>query len=170
VIRRLLAPLSVLSLLLCVATCVLWVRSYWARTTVTRNSSPDHRHLRRIECSSAAGGLAVWVTTWTVGRNAVLGPSQTEWSWVGDGRPALWSPAGRLTPLKRGFVINDVEPWRNGWDLPEDPEDTIAFVAVGVPHWATAAALAVMPLAWLAVAVRRGLLIRRRSRRGLCPA
>jgi hypothetical protein len=34
-IRRLFTLVSAVSLLLCVATCVLWVRSYWAGDKLT---------------------------------------------------------------------------------------------------------------------------------------
>src|SRR5688500_602880 len=38
--RRLFMPCSVVSLLLCVAVCVLWVRSYWAWDGIVWASSP----------------------------------------------------------------------------------------------------------------------------------
>jgi hypothetical protein len=62
--RRFFTFLSALSLLLCVAVCVLWVRSYWVaemwRVGTWRESEAGY-FFRRVKLTSGLGGLRVWL-------------------------------------------------------------------------------------------------------------
>ena len=60
--RRLSPILSALSLLLCVAVVVLWVRSYFATDHVTYvyfRAQQDGRLYRRVDCLTGRGGVVI---------------------------------------------------------------------------------------------------------------
>jgi hypothetical protein len=176
--RRLSTLLSAVSLVLCVATCVLWVRSYWVA-----DSARDVR--------GAAGGL--WDLT---SEKGALGADE------GPRRRADWEGRmQRLVTLHLEIQISILESSIGGafagsedeqqaWQERVEAERAVVrtridrlmaeyvaeenrplgpYAAHAVPYWVPAAVAAVLPAFWL-----RGLLRHRRGRRrvtaGLCPA
>jgi hypothetical protein len=164
--RRLLDILTALSLLLCLAVCVLWRHSY------ERNEWLSHRaviwggtHARDVAFNSGLGSFAVVVRHFPITHHP--GPSTS-----GDGvgwhrfidRPfnaALaegpWTPQ-RIVWARRGFYfrwdpINGV--YGNGWSTRK----------IVVPCWLVALLLSIPPAAqaW------RFIVARRRRNTGLCP-
>jgi hypothetical protein len=150
-VRILLNAVTVLSLLLCAATAVFWVRSYW-RTDHVRYD---------------------WVLQG--GRPAVVAGRAV---WSRHGRVVAWSQALHEDPPEglgwyAGSKPNDDDD-RSITDRPKwqvvgfawwyDPQP-YAFLIV--PHWALAAVAAVLPAWQYGRHMRRG---RRRTRAGLCPA
>jgi hypothetical protein len=97
--RRLLNLLTLLSLLLCVAVCVLWVRSYWVFDRVSATTVGK----RHWGVYSAAGTLSM----------------RRCWPWP-EARPLRWavSRPGDLVP--RDHVSPDMPPLRmpaDGWHV-----------------------------------------------------
>ena len=151
--RRLLTLASALSLLLCVAVCVLWVRSYWHLDQLSLHvarsaTSPVDSY--EITLASGCGGLAV-------GYDAPRGPYT-----AADGRRLLpggwrvvrrrWDPeyAGSddADAAKREWRALGVRLYRYRDKRPGGDHS----VWVTVPSWLVAALASVPPGAW---AVRR---------------
>ena len=141
--RRLLNLLTALSLLLCVATCVLWARSYW------RYDLP----------AVGAGQSNLYV-------HSVNGSLYFQWGWDGESarRPA-WAefrsnpsdPAAGQGLFEFGFADN----------TSQRTPPLSRVIGLWMPHWAVAAAFAVAP-AWAAAALAAQRRARKRGRGGLC--
>ena len=74
--RLLFTLCSAVSLVLCLAVCVLWVRSYWIEDVFTRVSRPSPEAMLDVRLTSAAGRLAVngrLTSVRVVGRQAADG-------------------------------------------------------------------------------------------------
>ena len=154
--RRLLNALAALSLLLCAAVIVLWVRSYrvseslkWERPShfVVAHSGWGRLSLSRHE----AIGPPVWLDKglYVEGRRARGPLDRLNWETAGYcryGRDA-WNFAGFR--------------WNHGTPFGRSRHRVVVF-----PHWPLAILSAAPPLAWLRARLRR----RRRLKRGLCPA
>ena len=123
-LRRLFTAVSALSLLLCVATVVLWVRSYWREDSVVfRNGGPVRNVYWREESVGASGDTRWYITSWTgtisgltstrgslqLRRNvpALDGSSPPPWELRSE-RHGRWSPA----PFDAGFgrSIRELKP------------------------------------------------------------
>ena len=162
--RRLFTLCSALSLLLCVAVCVLWVRSYWVEDWV-KYHGPDVAGLRwrRFACASGGGHVTVsWATlTFRDGRRAAAYAENQRpvrgWGYearVPDGgwdvRRTIWN--------RMGFAARrTVAPGRH---------DALDLTTLRLPHWSAALALAALPSAWTLRLLRQ----RRRATAGLCRA
>jgi hypothetical protein len=115
--RRLFTLLSPLSLLLCVGTCVLWIRSYWRADCVSHSD----RHTSRVYWLYASRGR-VWLgeedgailarapnavalgLAWSHGPSE--SPVQCEHNWLGFGwtpAPGIWVIEGIAVPY--WFVV-----------------------------------------------------------------
>jgi hypothetical protein len=155
--RRLLNLLTAMSLLLCLAVVVLWVRSYWVLDEWYRD--------RRVR--TAAGGKAAVVSVVSGGAELTCRVGRMDHPWVfGPKTGAEWWPPPGQT-LSSAQWRRD--PWRGRATWPMSfrfdafPQDQPVVWTVVAPHWAPAAALALLPL------VRTVPLLRRRTRRaGLC--
>jgi hypothetical protein len=174
--RRLLNFLTALSLLLCVAVCVLWVRSYWHRDSLYRaEMSPGGLAWTSKTFRSSSG--MIWAEIF---RGSFLDRSVALYEWQTlqrfrkqaarrDGDSATWRPGT--------WTYSDVVP--RPAVTPEESfgihyvgrRDQIApgFVhflfRAGIPHGLVAALAMILP------AVRTGSWLRRRHRHraGLCP-
>jgi hypothetical protein len=152
--RHLFTFCAAVSLLICLAVCVLWVRSHWFY---------EHVRYGRVPCSvvlAQQSGLVKveWTTRWP-GLSYGLATRR-----VGL-RPGGENSADFLRPCDRraGHFGSGSEVQRVGQPGKWTP---VPFTVVVFPHWAAAALAAVLPAA-------RGVsLLRRRSQRrqGLCPA
>ena len=151
--RRLFTLCAALSLLLCVAVGVLWVRSYWVADVV-----------------SVAGGPPppAFSSEWYVRSNTgFLCFARNDNSSFGfDTRPLGWTSHSPFPDFNRpvaqlrkpSFVLGPLSV--GGTASP-----TMRHAAVKFPHWLPAALTAAAPLLWL----RRYGRDRRRVTLGLCP-
>jgi hypothetical protein len=159
--------LSALSLLLCVAVCVLWVRSY---------VRADDVHWRQDYLTE--------------------GTAETRKAILSSVRGVLWGFVHRdTTPLGPGdrddFLHLEANPFENRWDVVPWPDEsdlpygnrwwqrrgfyfdreqyrvfdtTASALEIGMPYWLLAAVTGACPVAWLSNNRRR----RRRSRLSQC--
>ncbi len=147
--RRLYILGSVVSLLLCVATCALWVRSHWVADAFHRIAPPPGG--RNVTIASTRGGL-------TVSATVISAPKRAR-------RPPLWTTSAPHSPRVRGPLPG--EPgvrahlswsafgffWTDGGTKPVGPLSAGLPLAGGatsqmtyfpswqaaVPHWSIAA-------------------------------
>jgi hypothetical protein len=160
--RRLLNLLTALSLLLCVAVALLWVRGHWVADCV--------RYTRLTAPAPAVGGrLDEWNVLSGKGVVALVRESRR------------WSPrpptAKQIKPPEAGLTRFTISPaafdvardgvWqRIGFNYYDSSSPSRTVRGVRVPHWLLAALTAAAPALW---AVRRR---RRRegpARSGVCP-
>ena len=144
--RRLFTALAALSLLLLVATAVLWVRSYWVAESFTWATRDGGRR----SVGSHGGRLVLGSQRLTPGSAARIvsatGYQSAAEQWGNTLKPR-WSFLGfRYTDVALFFIVVEY---------------------LEVPYWAPAVLFAAAPLALLHV---RRLRPRRRRRLGLCPA
>src|SRR5687767_3048848 len=188
--RRLPNLLTVLSLLLCVAVCVLWVRSYWAIDVIKLGSARLHK------ATSGGGGVMLLSLEyyrregdWRTGMNRATGHlsayAETRHDYLGatgvsgagpgrrwerlvypyTDRPTFWTRAwadvGRPAwPQTKPFASRVGATFANNTTRCE--ERWFVGRAVWLPYWVPAAAFAVLPTLSAARAAAR----RRRDRRG----
>ena len=146
--RRLLNLLTAISLLLCGAVCVLWVRSRTSGALVRYTAEG-----RRVELASTAGVLALF---------------------AGDA-PAGKTAGGFEFRRKRSFMILFYALLKSQ-DRPVPLTNRMGFAyfwsptsrTVMAPHWAVAVPLSVLPL-WRMLRAPARRRRRLRARRGLCP-
>jgi hypothetical protein len=192
--RRLFTLLSALSLLLCMGTCVLWVRSGWHadvvtfagrerwravsvhggvmldRFSVTRRSGPWNKppvsiNAPLVRYTEELIAYASWERPL---------PQDVPPRWERQDRPAAL--AGLL--IRPGVArpawpaVEHVSVMAGGtWYNVSHTAEEFWFTGprVWVPYWAAAAATAVLPLLWARAAAAR-LRRARRSRRNRCPS
>ena len=151
--RRLLNLLSLLSLLLCVATIVLWVRSCWVWDQISWQGQRGFDVLV-IEMFSDSGAADFVINT--VKFPADLPGTAAEWM-----GPRYWSPGWH------GATDQATGEWRTGlwpkWDSMSDPGGrgltAREYRSLLVPYWLPTVLAAVLP------ACRAPRLIRNRRRR-----
>jgi len=161
-------PLTALTLLLCVAVGVLWVRSYWRGTRLRLTyggETPAQVNYTGWTVRSESGRVVV--DRWTlVGRPAPGDERLTRWyGWME--RPVSLE-AGPPIPAKgrtAGFVLESLKDFAADTIVGQvPPTGRLSGSYVLVPHW-----LPVLPLAapgiWRAW---RGVVMRRRRGRGAC--
>ena len=170
--RHLFTILSVLSLLLCVGTCVLWVRSYSVTDNISRvhaDFGADAYRGRIWALNSSAGGIRLWsiaAARWKISCTFASGALRENVGWHWD------TTAPRRYPVVNSHLaVAGVWSWthsrsREGTSVPVGGllSHTMTF-----PYWLHAAIFAALPAAaqfrfsfWY---VPR----RRRIRAGLCP-
>jgi hypothetical protein len=177
-IRRLFTILSVLSLLLCVATCVLWVRSYRAFDTATYCSAAKDAHQWSFCGGNYCGRFEVFSVDARLhpghemayekdpSTNELGWARQPGWRWASyDSRPypsikdaaeMLWSwrcSTGEWSPIRTDPNVR-----------------RYAFTSVVFPLWAPTVAFAAGPLIRAVPKLRHRRRRRRHQRLGLCPA
>jgi hypothetical protein len=145
--RHLVNLLAFLSLLLCAATAVLWVRSYRGCDALVRPTAPGDR-----VCVTSEFGVVVVELEGPV-RGAVL-----------PGWEYFQSPLPRRWPVRTGLF--GFEAYRGGvTHFVRLPPSTLHGLAL--PHWCLVLLFAALPAHWL-VARRRQAVARRRAEAGLC--
>jgi hypothetical protein len=161
--RYLLTLCSALSLLLCAAACVLWVRSYWLADLVTSRrldggwsvQSARGRVTLGVERSDRSGWPAEW---YGVKYIRAKDPSVYDTGVAGLG--ALNVDAGDTFELW--------ERWGLGWGKWQGRGNGPMIAMAIVPLWCVAAVTAVLPLGWTTLGWRSRVRARRRQRTGLC--
>ena len=145
--RPLLNLLAALSLLLCVGTALLWVRSYRGCDALLVPRRPGDR----VCVTSEFGVVVVEV------EGALRGVPQTGWEYFASPLPRRW-PVRRSAGFEvyRGSVAHYVR-------LPPTP-----LHGVTVPHWFLLIATAILP-AWRYERWRRRSRAAARAASGLCP-
>jgi hypothetical protein len=127
--RRLFTVLSALSLILCVAVCVLWVRSYRIED---RLYFGDVENLDFREVSSSCGTITYHAMNWRL----KIAPHEQRWVYLTESED--------LSRESRAFgriLFSRGGAWRS-YDL-------------WLPHSVVAAILAGFPVSWLFVAIIR---------------
>jgi hypothetical protein len=178
-IRRLFTLLSALSLLLCVATCVLWVRSYqvWDRLEQTRTYASDGTDVsdrwdefkdapntttREVSWSSMGAYLVYHRIDWVDpkgGHNSAPGAvPPPEWRRTAE---PLASGDG---PIRDHGGQTFAGVHRDGGTMDLGQGCRMRWATTSFPLWFAPAAFALLPLVW-SVRLARG---RRRNRLGLC--
>jgi hypothetical protein len=169
--RHAFTALSALSLLLCVAVCVLWVRSHVVVDDLLwRSLRPDERCLneRHLSLRSSGGGFRIAVQWGTMPRPDHLGIDPSEYGPVGFVRftdksmeyPPAHMQSAAATFAGFGVERGDYPPggWPDGLHL--------QWIGLILPYWFMVLALGPIPLLWL-MRVRRAA---RARAAGLCPA
>jgi hypothetical protein len=188
--RSLLNLLTALSLLLCVTTALLWVRSYRAVDVVQFSA---HRFQRAVSGGGTVGLLSAGLFRRTGdfrsggykgGQLVVYTERQLDYAtgWLGnDGNPPprwrrvrspyasptriqtqTWVPPSRVLPRVVPAGVKARTKFNNVTDRCD--EDWLRGNVLWVPYWLPAVAFAAAPAWWLWRP-----LLRRRKRLGLCP-
>jgi hypothetical protein len=167
--RRLFNLMAGLSLLMCVATAVLWVRSHWVWDmpvlTALRLQGNDGRWVG-LEFSSVNGGLGLFVKVHHFGseffdvyRQQLNGDEGPRWMWTTI--ESLPGCTPHDWPSHLGFKLDPIETHTTGDNHTTYYERRRQYGVV-VPDWSLVAIFAATPLCWI---VKR----RRGRREGLCP-
>jgi hypothetical protein len=143
--RKLFGFFATMSLLLCLATCVLWVRSYWrtdavhlAGTSADWNVRSNHAGLTVSQVVHEPSGQAQWHTS---SESAyALDPSSPMYGFAGFSHEHIVYDVGIFADFERRDLA--------------------------MPYWFMSILLAIGPVLRLRATIRR----RRRQRVGLCPA
>jgi hypothetical protein len=159
-LRRLFMILSVLSLLLCVATCVLWVRSYWLYDYVWWNYGTVSR-LREFKILSTSGGCAFYFSASADTNQTHPEPTVHNSFW---GRSTDSPVASDGYRYEVDIFGEEPRRWALGHHSYRGSGRTGTTWYVVVPDYAIAASLLLLTL------VRRCRRILARQGAGLCPA
>ncbi|MDB5171386.1 MAG: hypothetical protein JWN51_159 [Phycisphaerales bacterium] len=151
--RRLFTAIAAISFLICIATMLLWIRSYWRWDTLSQTTPDAAGRLRLISIESVNGRLVIGVA-----HNS----SRNLPNWTRDGRFLHTQDASTVTFYRTtlrqwiGFDFNRFTSRRSGaseWHLT-------------IPSWFIALLTAGAPAVWLMPLVRR----KNRRRPGFCPS
>ena len=158
--RRLLSLLTILSLLLCVAATVVWVRSYWWSDAIVHGGPVE------TIVGSESGTLVL-----NRGYPGEVGrASQPGWrlqSFPTEEREDFGFTNGQQFRYRAlGFEIASYRPVPRSTWVPGVPSAGERYWLAHVPHWFAVSALATPPALWTWRRWRR----RRARRRGLCPS
>ncbi len=171
-LRRLLTLLSAVSLLLGIATCVLWVRSYWVGSLVESHvywNGDGRGHRAEYWGVSCSGRLCfvrshLWTDDPEAARMFAFAAQSSSRRW-GE-RPAVRQT---LQAWYDGFELSPVAGFAFRWDEDAAAGDLkISGVtwSVALPYWAVAALFAPLPVGWLVAAHRSR--VRQRLVAGQC--
>jgi hypothetical protein len=160
---------AVASLMLCVATSVLWVRSYRrSESVVRRGGAGPGGDVRDCGLGSHSGYVALGVSTYQRGAGPV--PDGVRPGWGFRSEPAeRYLPWWRLSSHPAGGVCGKLGMRRSGFGLAMSDELSRSewYVAPYRLPWLTTA---IAPALWLTHAGAGWCHRRIRTRRGLCPA
>jgi predicted Zn-ribbon and HTH transcriptional regulator len=166
--RRLFTLSSAVSLLLCAAVCVMWVRSYFRYDTAALGTGTNRPLDRRdYHVLLARGRIAFLVKTFQIRSIPLAGIAEQGWSFesfpLGEDVDLAKSLYWRLDPPNMTFIFGFgygyvSRAWNNGAITKE--------VAVMVPHAAVVLVTAMLPVAWVLHHRRE----RGRNRTGRCPS
>jgi hypothetical protein len=164
--RHLFTVLSAVSLLLCVAVCVLWVRSYWVGDHWACNSLSKHQQTTRADYYTDEEYLANRAIDgyYVVSELGVVwAQHETGWDTFNQWHPPqFWTSTPQFAPFEETTFLRSLHFAYEGGAVWSDKPWIVT-----VPHAALAVTFAAAPAAWL---VRRLLRYQRarRSARGLC--
>ena len=150
-LRNLMNSLTAVSLLLCLATVALWVRSYWQFDSFYKlNCTLDSCvHMKSVNCDRGVIGI-----NWLASNKSSSG-IQKDWTYTSKGIPSY-----RVAPGATGFGYRVSNP-----ELRLDRTTILNYAqTILFPLWAVTLVTMILPWIW---AIRR--LGRRRRDPGLCP-
>ena len=157
--RKLFNLAAALSLLLCVAVCVLWARGYGLTDQIVWNRADG---VRSIGSSRGRVVLALHVS-----KRARVSPYGYGFHHSRDkSSPANF--ASVHVSIDRGSTYAD---WKGGgfeWYMYRPRADDYLIARAVAPHWFFATAAAILPLVWSGLKVRARVRNDRRERLGLC--
>jgi len=151
--RRAFTVLSVLSLLLCLATVALWVLSYWFAVAVAEiryfppDAKADTSHVvsQRFTDVGINRGTVMIARTF---RSVTIRPVDAGWNWITRFRP-------------KGITLGDSLMNRLGFGLTHEESPGFSMFRLVLPVWTAFPFLLLLPVLWLAR-------WRGRLRAGLC--
>jgi hypothetical protein len=143
--RKLFSLAALASAVLCIGTCVLWVRSYWQQDSIEVQT-----RTRRVTVLSTGGG---WVVEWF--GFAPL-PHGISWQWRSEPEP----PSFRAFVRPEGF-------YRAGFGYRRLGVMGLAVHDLAWPSWSVALLMLATPAVWLALHLRRLRMVKRTCAR-LC--
>jgi hypothetical protein len=145
-LRRLFTILSVLSLVLCFGTTVLWIHSYF-RAAGASYGDTEHYSIR-----SERGHVELW--------------TYRPYGFAGEFRYGTWpaKPRSELKELAASWRGVGTSVWFLGFAFVAREVPPTVFRAIAIPHWFLALFFAVLPVLYLRARLRS----RRRHRIGLC--
>ena len=176
--RRLLNLLAALSLLLCVAVAVVWVRSYWHFDKLTLSWNRPSAESQRSDAEFVTVGS--WPGRVVFAAVRVAGADARWFQWAASDTPSIRDPGlhlarggwaynrratGRRPLFTHHYRVRDAS---NPWTTGNGGSALGTERSIAVPHWLLILLTAVAPLAWL----RSDLARRHRCRRvrhNLCP-
>lgn len=157
--RRLFTILSALSLILCLATATIWVRSYWqAQGVLLRSQSGTNRWHVLLGCIE--GTVIFGAQTVKLPPQPGAGSSERTWEWkwgvrmssnIHFPKGSWWHRRGFLWESTSGTFLTSSAGWLETWTL-------------FVPGWLVTLLAATLPALWLRQPRRR----RFREQHGLC--
>ena len=133
--RRLFGMTSLISLLLCVAALVLWVRSYWYYDVLVVPLPHPWSH---VSINGIRGRAEFWVhRSWLEPVHAVVGTVRLQKV------EFIWPPSrtADMMPHPPSFEFRYIDASHSGMD--------IRFYVIALPHWFLAALLAMAPALFL---------------------
>ncbi len=153
-LRRLFTFMSFLSLLLCVATCLLWVRGHYVEDWLTFLTAVGERRSDRVLAASYAGNCMVLWDHYTFpasGRDvfvseALSGRVESELQWSVNGYDGEEAYQNRRQNFGRGLF---------NFETVQEAQDEnlvgLRYVQRNLrfPIWCLAVALVIFPAAWL---------------------
>ncbi len=153
--RRLFTALSVLSLLLCVATLLLWIHSHWWQHAIMYARAGEGSY--RVSAIAMVPGEVDLVTGTYMGEFRSPKPG---WSYSEtDSRHSSLRDFGTFIPGERA------SGWLLGFGFYYADSDAVTFHAIAIPHWFLALLFAIPPALHLRAIIRS----RRLRRAGHCP-
>jgi hypothetical protein len=170
--RHLFTFCSALSLLLCMAVCVLWVRSYWITSAAIWRDAELVKERRIVlnyrEISSAYGRLAMNHTemSWEASSEIEAGRYVAKVKQQYRAMPRLSKVSPATFNFKTGgFNVQDLKIFQYGTLPDEHPAEGWGLV---LPCWLLALLTAIFPAVWLCWGYQGGI-ARQRLDIGLCP-
>jgi hypothetical protein len=166
--RRLFPFLTILSLLLCLATVALWVRSYW-RCDTLEHVSLEAQWRNRLGIGSIFSELVLFDIRIPLDHpihqpaDYTVASSKVKLGWqhvTYDTSPMdTLESIATLRPSNRSFLFHGF-----GYITNQAPSAASPHLAIGVPHWFLVLLFAILPL----LRLRSILRTRRQNRIGLC--
>jgi len=163
--RRLLNHVTVLSLLLCVAVCVLWVRSYGNRITPTLDL-PYATALYRCPAENRDGRIGLSLNRWTWEVPAPPQPRELKWVEAPPEPLRSWLFARRPDGVQVGGIdLFYRVVYRQEQSAPGQQKSSYVYGGITMPHSYAAVIFLILPAVRLRQVVRQG----RRRDRNQCP-
>ncbi len=144
--------LALLSLILMIATCVAWIRSF-TRTEGFRSNNPDGG----LFAGYNDGQWEIYILSFSTANGST---SSFEWYSKRDG--SLFPVPQALDSVQVSFSFIGFEYGNEG----DDWTPGVSLVHVKVPPWAVTSIFSILPFVWMLG--RRGRLRSARIRKGLC--
>jgi hypothetical protein len=139
--RRIFTAMSVVSGVLCVTVCLLWLRGHYKHDAVVRFAPTSQWNMDN------------WRSEITLQFDRILrlnSPTTPRWIWntdASDSLDELWE----ADVFTHSFQAPGI---RYGY-MPGDARDPGSYVWVGLSHWLLAILTAILPICWLIAYFRR---------------